>query len=493
MGSKRSPVARIIRSSKRRLERATSTAPAKTATIDARPTEPSPYVPISIDPDAPMASIADQIDIGVRHLTVAPHHTFDILEQDVGRLLFSLAAHGADRGLGTYVQLPGRNLELTVATVQQCEKAIGDDQPRFRVLTREGGATVDNIAVEIWSESERARRPRSRDPAIQLLLPGMTATPGRPHRTDADVDLPIDAVYTWVDASDPAWRTLAADHMDIDAVDADRYGQSDELRYSLRSLETFAPWIDRIHVLSNCAPPDWFEASDRIRWVDHREVMDEDQRPQFNSGAIDTYLHRIPDLQEHFLYLNDDFMLWDSAKPGTFFTADGRSIARLAPNSSVLYLEQIVAEGEPKPSQRSRVNAARLLEERIGVYPTRLHGHAPYALRRSLLAAMEEEFAAEMATTRASRLRGPDDVSFVALLYHYLMDARGHGVLREDTGAFVTYKNYRRKRLRKSLESVPFVCVQESRGSSSDADYQAFKREILERALPLPSKAESHR
>lgn len=446
---------------------------------------------VEIAADAPIASIAERSDIGVRGLTVAPHHTYDIREADVNRLLLSVVTHAARRRLGAYVQLPGRSFELTPDTVQRATRTIGGKRPRFRVLITDGDRTIENIAIELWSESPRALRPRSADRAIQLLSPGDVRPAADPHRIETDIDFPIDAVYTWVDSNDSKWRALAADHLDLDAIDADRYSQADELRYSLRSLETFAPWINRIHILSNCSPPSWLETSDRIRWVDHAEVMDKDQRPQFNSGAIDTYLHHIPELEEHFLYLNDDFMLWDSAVPATFFTWDDRSIAHLSGDSSVVYLEQVVAAGDAKPSQHSRVNAANLLERHIGVYPTRLHAHVPYALRRSLLAAMEEEFATEMAATRASRVRRDSDVSFVALLYHHLTESRGQTIMRNEAGAFVTRNNYRRPRLRKSLRNSAFVCLQDSRGSGADPEYQAFKRQVLEQALPLHSRAET--
>lgn len=435
--------------------------------------------------------LAARLDLGVADRVAGPRHTYDIRERDVRRLLISTATHVAGRDLDARVQVPGRSLPLRPDTIPVATKAIGGKRPRFRILvTGGGGSIVENIAVEVWTESTRALRSRSDDPAIRLLLPGHVGGTREALPTDVSITFPIDAVLTWVDASDPGWRALAAHHMDLGAIDPDRYAQSGELRYALRSLDVFAPWVHRIHVLSNCSPPTWFRPSERVRWVDHGEVMSEEQRPQFNSGAIDTYLHRIPDLSEHFLYLNDDFVLWDSALPSRFFTWDGRSIAHLAVESSVIYLQQLVDAGRATPSQHSRINAARLLQARVGVYPTRLHGHVPYALRRSVMERIESEFADEIAATRTSRMREPSDVSFVALLYHYFADAHGLGVLRDAPHSLVTRNNYRRKRMLRSLRSTPFVCIQDSRGSATEPDYQAFKRETLQAALPVPSSAE---
>ena len=283
------------------------------------------------------------------------------------------------------------------------------------------------------------------------------------------------------------WRATTSTSIDLDD---DLYTPGDELRYSLRSVEVFAPWVDRIHVLSNCAPPAWFQASDHVRWVDHHEVAEPELLPLFNSGAIDTLLHRIPDLSEHFLYLNDDFLLWDSVTPSTFYDWDGRSIARLAMNSSVIYLQQLVEAGTAAPSQHSRVNAARLLEQRIGLFHSRVHGHVPYALRRSAMEELERAFGAEMAATRSSRTRQPSDVSFIAYLYHHYGHARGRVIYAEAPASFVTFQNYRRSGSRRALHTAAFVCFQDSRGSATDEAYRSFRSQALVTALPLPSMAE---
>ncbi len=479
MGRRAGPVQRIARGLRRRLR-----GRGRSGTTEA------PIETLAIDPGAPIAAIAEALDIGLRRRTRPPHHGYDVAEDDLGRLLGSAAEHAAARGLGLHVQLPGSALRLTPASVPSTMRAIGRKRPRLRLIVRDADATVENIAVELWHGASRALRPRSLEPPVQLLLGGAPESGRPPHRTDATIDFPIDAVYTWVSSADPRWRALAADHLDLDAIDGDRYGESDELRYSLRSLETFAPWIERIHILSNCDPPAWLRPSDRVRWVDHAEVMDADQRPQFNSGAIDTYLHRIPDLTDHFLYLNDDFLMWDSVTPASFFTWDGRARARLSADSSALYLEQRVDAGSATKSQHSRVNAARLLEARIGIYPNRLHALVPYALRRDTMAAIETEFADEMAATRASRVRSDADVSFTAFLYHHWASARGETIVASSDSAFVTRRNHRRARVRSRLRTAPFACFQDSHGAADDADYQAFKRAALEGALPLSSAAE---
>ena len=82
----------------------------------------------------------------------------------------------------------------------------------------------------------------------------------------------IDIVYLWCDASDEAWRRkkdeVARRYGLGDGTFANakfRFVSNDDLRYSLRSLETFAPWIRRVFVLidDDNRPPSWIDKSNR--------------------------------------------------------------------------------------------------------------------------------------------------------------------------------------------------------------------------------------
>ena len=67
----------------------------------------------------------------------------------------------------------------------------------------------------------------------------------------------VDVVYTWVDGDDEDW--LASRDARITGLGgtpsaraggASRYRSRDELRYSMRSLHLFAPWVRRIHLVT---------------------------------------------------------------------------------------------------------------------------------------------------------------------------------------------------------------------------------------------------
>ncbi len=94
---------------------------------------------------------------------------------------------------------------------------------------------------------------------------------------------------------------------DEDAVSDCRFINCNELKYSLRSVEKFAPWIRNIIIVTDNQIPDWLDVSNpKIRIVNHSDILPEMALPTFNASAIETSLHKIPDLSEHFLFANDD-------------------------------------------------------------------------------------------------------------------------------------------------------------------------------------------
>ncbi len=146
----------------------------------------------------------------------------------------------------------------------------------------------------------------------------------------------IDLVYLWVDGSDKKW--LAKKNFWLEKygksknkysnVDA-RFRDNDELKYSLRSVEKFAPWINRIFVVTGGQTPSWLKKSKKISIVDHSKMMPKDALPTFNSTAIETCLHKIPNLSEHFLFANDDMFFNDYITPEYFFDTFGNPIVNV--------------------------------------------------------------------------------------------------------------------------------------------------------------------
>lgn len=236
--------------------------------------------------------------------------------------------------------------------------------------------------------------------------------------TAEDFGEPIDVVYTWVNHQDENWlreyrRFKPAS--DSDASSLVRFDNKDELRFSLRSLSAYAPWVNTIHILSNCAPPRWLDITHpKIRWIWHEQVIPEIYLPTFNSHVIESFLHRIPGLSEKFVYFNDDFYLLKRMAPTTFFKSNGCSVSFLEPYATVYGAP---SQGDPDYLNAAR-NSARLISRDRGYYPTRLHKHVPYALSQSVLWEIEKRYLGEFDSFRGNRFRGLNDLNLPSFLYH---------------------------------------------------------------------------
>jgi hypothetical protein len=137
----------------------------------------------------------------------------------------------------------------------------------------------------------------------------------------------IDLVYLWVDGSDENWlakKTSALEkagkNLSASSKRTARWENNDELRYSLRSAEKFAPWINHIFIVTDSQTPKWLNLENpKITIVDHKEIIPNEKLPLFNSNAIEMFLWKIPDLSEYFIYANDDMFFGKEVQPNFFF------------------------------------------------------------------------------------------------------------------------------------------------------------------------------
>ncbi|RZU49763.1 Stealth-like protein [Krasilnikovia cinnamomea] len=249
------------------------------------------------------------------------------------------------------------------------------------------------------------------------------------------ISFPIDVVYTWVDGDDPAWRARKAEALrgnpwvtDVNGQTANdsRYACRDELRYSLRALHCFAPWVRHVFIVTDDQVPSWLDMDHPgITVVDHREIFGDTGRlPTFNSQAIESRLHRIPGLSEHFLYLNDDVFLGRPVTPDLFFTPGG--LTRFFPSSAQV-------DSGPRSSADAPVNSAgknnrRLIREAFGRVLTRKMLHTPHPSRLSVLTEIEQRFAEYVTATAEHQFRHPEDIALLSSLQQYYAYLTGRAV-----------------------------------------------------------------
>ena len=144
---------------------------------------------------------------------------------------------------------------------------------------------------------------------------------------------PIDLVYLWVDGTDPQWKQKKEywkkkfNITNPYSIGDIRFQENDELKYSLRSVELYMPWIHKIFIVTDNQIPKWLNIKHpKIRIIDHKDIFPTDALPTFNSMAIETRLPFIPELNEHFIYTNDDIFVNAPVTKNLLFTKFGKPI-----------------------------------------------------------------------------------------------------------------------------------------------------------------------
>jgi len=223
-----------------------------------------------------------------------------------------------------------------------------------------------------------------------------------PRRTDATLDV----VYTWVDGGDPEFQRkfqhYASATQSTKIAGARRFRDSDELRFSLRSLEAYVPWAGRVFLVTNGQVPRWLRRDHpRLRLVRHEDIFqDASHLPTFNSAAIEAHLHRIPGISRQFLYLNDDFFFGRAAGLDQYVTADGR------PRIWVDPWELPFRYSDKDDVVIQWLGYAReLLTAALGRRHLASPSHGPILLDRDAFSYVESRWREELTRTSASRFR----------------------------------------------------------------------------------------
>lgn len=308
---------------------------------------------------------------------------------------------------------------------------------------------------------------------------------------------PVDLVYTWVNGNDPVWvkkrNALSGGDSDNSGKDCiGRYADNEELRYSLRSVEMYAPWIRKIFIITDNQIPLWLDTSNpMIRIVDHREILPADALPTFNSTVIEHALHNIPDLSEHFLYANDDMFFGREMAIEDFFLSDGTPIIRLSRRpfrKFTLFLKEKIGGKKLSNYNITIHNTAKLVCSKYGRYIGHKTHHNIDAYRKSDYAHAFEVFKKEITGTFSHHKR--EDTDIQRNLYSYLPIIEKRGKVK-----FISHKesfrchidNERNFRKLEKLNPI-FFCLNDSEFAGEE-DRRRVKK-FLENRFPEKSKFE---
>ncbi|WP_371743537.1 stealth conserved region 3 domain-containing protein [Herbiconiux sp. SALV-R1] len=381
-------------------------------------------------------------------------------------------------------------------------------RPRIEPIGRLRYGAESAVQLEFWQrDGDEVEAPvensltRRRIPADELVETSVELY-GRSWRTiegmfstlASDVGFEIDMVFSWVDGTAIEFQRARAKRManyvvgDGDDSEA-RYRQIDELKYALRSVYLFAPWVRRIFIATDSPKPEWLADDPRVTIMPSEEFFTNlADLPTHNSHAVEAQLHHIPGLSEHFLYSNDDMFFGRPVHPDLFFSPGG--ITKFVEANTRIGL------GSNAVHRSGFENAARvnreLLQQRFGRVTTRHLEHCAAPLRKSVLFEMESEFADAFARTTASPFRSATDISVTNSFYHYYALMTGRAVVQ--TQAKVKYIETTLKSALKEMDallkkrSMDMFCLND--GSKPEIGVEERTTAVisfLERYFPFPA------
>lgn len=314
---------------------------------------------------------------------------------------------------------------------------------------------------------------------------------------------PIDIVYLWVDGNDPDWRAIknyyhALIYEEVDSVsDArtkNRFSDNEELRYSLRSVMKYAPFFNHIYIVTMNQRPKWLASHPKITIIDHTEIFKSlADLPTFNSQALESNLHRIPNLKEHFIYFNDDVFLGRPVTPYDFFTSNDEIKVLFEPSWSPSG-PPIVGETTYRIAWR---NTNALLNARYKEEPRKRLCHAPFALRKSYVEQSEREFPEVFASNSSHKFRSIDDYNITNGLLQYHWSYYGKMVVGEMSNRLANLRNdLFFEKTKSRLEHVKAVrphtfCIEDNMGDDCERTKELL-HQFLEELYPEPAPWEKN-
>lgn len=311
----------------------------------------------------------------------------------------------------------------------------------------------------------------------------------------------IDMVYTWVDNKDPKWleKKLAysGECIDNNVNGNCRYIDNDELKYSLRSLEKYANWINKIYIITDNQFPKWLNTDNkRVKIIDHSEIMPKECLPVFNSNAIEHCISNIPNLSEYYLYGNDDTFFANKVSPSYFYHKDGYPYCRFS----------YKFDKDFDFYNRMCANTDYLIEKKFGKSLKMFCHHNINAYRKSDVKNCIEMFKKEINETIKSRFRKVENVEPTIYLSYALAVKHGHykGIFRLPIYTNKTYNFFTKLyqpdslylsphdkqlfELLKNNKKIGLFCINDGENISNEE--RIFAKNFLQEMFPQKSSFE---
>lgn len=317
----------------------------------------------------------------------------------------------------------------------------------------------------------------------------------------------IDMVYLWCDGNDTSFKKRKDRYLceelvgpvNEEATGELRFFDNEELKYSLRSLEMYASWINHVYIVTDRQKPKWLnEYYEKVTIVDHSDIMPKEIIPCFNSTVIEYYIPYIQNLSEKFLYGNDDMFFARETYPTDFFNNE-RPIVRV----------KQIPKGQVNDKRKSAydyygtiLNALDLLNIAYGKNIAYELHHNIDAYRKTLLLDAIKRFKKNLGQCVRNRFRKANDIQ--RILFNLDMVYSGNADLKiiskpnyllnkimlRPVSCESIYETENSNKIEKHIRryNPKFFCINSDVSCSVEEKIKV--KEFLEKLYPVPSRFE---
>lgn len=262
----------------------------------------------------------------------------------------------------------------------------------------------------------------------------------------------IDFVIIWVDGNDPQWINEKNKYSlrDDESTAVNRFRDWNNLQYWFRGVETFAPWVNKIHFVTYGHLPEWLDESHpKLNIVKHTDYIPSNCLPTFSSHPIELNLHRIEGLSEKFVYFNDDMFIIKNVEISDFFVdglpCDGARMCLLptVPRSlfhNILYNDICMLNSKFQKDEVIKANFLKYVNFRYGLkpsirnllftlldkkeFPSFLYDHLPAPYLKSTFIDVWDNFEEDLIKTSLNKFRNIEDIN--QYIFRYWQFASGN-------------------------------------------------------------------
>ena len=296
------------------------------------------------------------------------------------------------------------------------------------------------------------------------------------------MSIKVDIIYTWVNNDQQFTDQLNAYSSSNLDKKSKRYRDIHEtLKYSLRSIEQFAPWINRIHIITQRPQvPDWLEISnEKIQVVHHDQFIPAQYLPTFNPRVIQSFFHLIPNSSDYLIYFNDDYLLANHVSLTDFLSASGKIKVYGSVFGIPLWFRVF--------AQKNQIKGLPHLE------------HFPFLIYKPYWERMLKLRPIELEKTRNSKFRLADNIRVDRLYRYYLLSKVRSGIeivfawKLKKISAFLSLKDDLASLEKISItfrKQPKFLCINDDQSESPDEQITSKLIDIFEDNYPNPSSFE---